>query len=884
MKNIKFNPLNYPVCLSQPLRLAYPGAWVEHIPFAMFLIDITRPKLLVELGTHSGNSYSAFCQAIKELSIDTKCFAVDTWKGDKHAGFYGAEVLVELRAHHDPLYGAFSSLMQTTFDEAVKDFSDGSIDLLHIDGLHTYEAVKHDFETWFPKISGQGIVIFHDIHVIELDFGVWKLWNELKLKYPSFEFFHGHGLGILAIGKNYPPDLDILFNLNTKEEVTIREFYKKLGSRLEKTISLQTASSQLINLKTNIDFLTAQNLNIEVALKSVETHAEGLSSTISKKEKAIQEYVANTSKLKKDILEKEKVLKTFNEEIKDLKNGNTLNSNSWKFISFIHKIRNYLFPSDTIQEKSLHYLIKTSGNFIKFSREFISLIIKAISNLNQKGYKNTYFKIRNRLRIYYQKRKNRVSPGENNPEKFINFQKVKRDSDTYEKNHSTSEIILQDILTKININENANYILNKIKNNYSQKVYSDFLNDIISIDNFTSKHTNHDEKIYPLLQTSQLPIELHNSPRRSILFITSQFPNPLHGGGNRVFNFIKKLSENNDVYLSTLFIPEEDTNALNDLKRYCYSIQTIHYSEFGNNQTEIHEWLKDQFMDIVHYEWPHSLQNFDKNYGHIQIFTYMEAVSLRLLLDLEITEKISRNWLDIFIEMISFLHLEIVRASNLDARIAVSTKDGNFFKNIFPSQQYSILNHGVTFQDFSLSDIEPEANTLAFVGNFAHYPNTDAILYFFQNIWGNILKEVPKARIYLIGANPPKKIRNLDNGKNVFVTGEVPDVRPYIQKAAVCIAPLISGAGLRGKVIEYAALRRTFVATSIATTDLVFRDNIDYFCADTAEDFSQKLTLLLNDSLKAKQMAISAYETAFNHYDTGHLIKNLTRFYKHLEG
>ena len=143
---------------------------------------------------------------------------------------------------------------------------------------------------------------------------------------------------------------------------------------------------------------------------------------------------------------------------------------------------------------------------------------------------------------------------------------------------------------------------------------------------------------------------------------------------------------------------------------------------------------------------------------------------------------------------------------------------------------------------------------------------------------------MPKARIYLIGANPPKKIRNLDNGKNVFVTGEVPDVRPYIQKAAVCIAPLISGAGLRGKVIEYAALRRTFVATSIATTDLVFRDNIDYFCADTAEDFSQKLTLLLNDSLKAKQMAISAYETAFNHYDTGHLIKNLTRFYKHLEG
>jgi hypothetical protein len=199
--SLPFDLLNHPIIFSPPRRLTPMSAWVEHIPFGMFLVELLQPRIIVELGTASGESYCAFCQAVEELNLDTRCYAVDTWEGDPHAGFYGPEILADLREHHDPLYGNISRLIQSTFTEALDDFADGTIDLLHIDGFHTYEVVKHDFETWLPKVSSAGVVLLHDTNVQEKGFGVWKFWGEIKSRYQHMEFVHGHGLGVLAIGE-----------------------------------------------------------------------------------------------------------------------------------------------------------------------------------------------------------------------------------------------------------------------------------------------------------------------------------------------------------------------------------------------------------------------------------------------------------------------------------------------------------------------------------------------------------------------------------------------------------------------------------------------------------------------------------------------------------
>ena len=217
------------------------SAWIEHVPFGMYLIDLLRPASIVELGTRNGVSYSAFCQAVHRLGIEARCVAVDSWHGDAHTGSYGPTVLQDLRRFHDPLYGGFSRLLQSTFDEAATTISDGTVDLLHIDGFHRYEAARHDFETWLPKLSSRGVVMLHDVAERGRDFGVWKFWEEISNRYPSFAFSHGHGLGIVGVGRSVPDSVRAFLDMPEHEAAEVRRFFQQQGRRVALGVTVDVA-------------------------------------------------------------------------------------------------------------------------------------------------------------------------------------------------------------------------------------------------------------------------------------------------------------------------------------------------------------------------------------------------------------------------------------------------------------------------------------------------------------------------------------------------------------------------------------------------------------------------------------------------------------------
>lgn len=226
-----------------------PSAWHEHTPFAFWVTQALRPSRLVELGTHFGHSYLAFCQAIKRLDLPTTAFAVDTWVGDTHSGEYGPEVLARLRGLNEARYSSFSQLLQMDFAEAAELFEDHSIDLLHIDGRHFFEDVWTDFNTYFPKLSDRAVVLFHDTQVLERDFGVHRVWAKVSSEFPSFEFTHGHGLGVLAVGTDIAEPIRKLTSVANDSELTvlIRNAYAHLGAAIETAAQCRSFSEQIVS-------------------------------------------------------------------------------------------------------------------------------------------------------------------------------------------------------------------------------------------------------------------------------------------------------------------------------------------------------------------------------------------------------------------------------------------------------------------------------------------------------------------------------------------------------------------------------------------------------------------------------------------------------------
>ena len=224
-------------------------AWIGHIPFAGWIMEEHKPTVMVELGTHTGVSYSAFCQAVIENNLPTKCYAVDTWQGEEHAGNYDNSVYDEYSLYHQQRFASFSQLLRMTFDDALSYFTDGSVDLLHIDGLHTYEACKHDFDTWLPKMSELGIILFHDTKVREREFGVWKLWEEVSKQYPAFEFHHSHGLGVLLVGKDIPEPVRML---QRDSAWAVNHLFPRMAESLYLRNDLNVRDTQITNLKQTI--------------------------------------------------------------------------------------------------------------------------------------------------------------------------------------------------------------------------------------------------------------------------------------------------------------------------------------------------------------------------------------------------------------------------------------------------------------------------------------------------------------------------------------------------------------------------------------------------------------------------------------------------------
>jgi len=180
--------------------------WRDHRQFADWLVRRKLPETIVDLGVDYG--YSTFCFAIPGIG---DVYGIDSFEGDICAGErdtyeYVMDKVKELELNNVTIIKGF-------FDDVAKTWNK-QIDILHIDGLHTYEAVKNDFEKWFPFVKEDGIILMHDTMVEDPKFGVKRFFEEINL--PKLNFKHCNGLGVVC------KDINLINEINKNFEEFIR--------------------------------------------------------------------------------------------------------------------------------------------------------------------------------------------------------------------------------------------------------------------------------------------------------------------------------------------------------------------------------------------------------------------------------------------------------------------------------------------------------------------------------------------------------------------------------------------------------------------------------------------------------------------------------------
>jgi glycosyltransferase involved in cell wall biosynthesis len=203
---------------------------------------------------------------------------------------------------------------------------------------------------------------------------------------------------------------------------------------------------------------------------------------------------------------------------------------------------------------------------------------------------------------------------------------------------------------------------------------------------------------------------------------------------------------------------------------------------------------------------------------------------------------------------------------NADKILSLTPQGKDELLAISPDLDIAIVPHGVDVEAFSFSPQAKEENSLVFLGNYLHYPNVDAVLYFHEEIWPLLKKKLPQLKFYVVGQSPPSEIMDLARDKSIVVTGTVDDVTPYLRRGQVFICPVRLGGGFRGKILEAMALGRPVVSTRLGAEGIPASSGENIILADTPVEFVKGITDLIRNTHLYQRIQQNARKLMEDHY------------------
>jgi polysaccharide biosynthesis protein PslH len=200
--------------------------------------------------------------------------------------------------------------------------------------------------------------------------------------------------------------------------------------------------------------------------------------------------------------------------------------------------------------------------------------------------------------------------------------------------------------------------------------------------------------------------------------------------------------------------------------------------------------------------------------------------------------------------------------------VAVSPNDRDKFLELAPSARFTVVPNGVDTSSFEPADIDPASQEgVVFVGGYTWQPNRDAMDFFCADVLPRIRSRGLDPSVTWVGRAPESVVKQYAERHGVKLTGYVNDIRPYVDRAACYIAPLLSGGGTRLKILDAWAMGKAVVSTTVGCEGLEARDNDNLLISDTAEDMALAVESVLTDTRLRQRIGREARRTAESVYD-----------------
>ena len=221
---------------------------------------------------------------------------------------------------------------------------------------------------------------------------------------------------------------------------------------------------------------------------------------------------------------------------------------------------------------------------------------------------------------------------------------------------------------------------------------------------------------------------------------------------------------------------------------------------------------------------------------------------------------------------------ELSHINDYDGVVCITAKDMDYFRSQGCVKPMAAIPFGVDYVD-DMENAQEEDNSLFHIGSMDWQPNKEGVRWFLDHVWQHVHKEIPQARLYLAGRKMPEKLLKAQY-PNVSIVGEIPDSMYFIASKKINIVPLLSGSGLRVKIIEAMSAGKVVISTAIGAEGINCTDGRDILIANTPQEFVSQIKRCLDDLDFCQTIGQNARQLIKEEYSTEKTTGQLLDFYK----